>query len=323
VTTLGGGFGHFGVFPYPKGTPVPPFRHVSMAMMTNAIRAGDPKRYYQLNHPRLPKGIGYFSNIGFYPAVTKDHLRGRFDYDGIEVYNGYDIETLPRVEQVLKDYHALLNLGYRHVATGSSDSHRIQYHWAGFPRTMVAIDGPDKVDEHFDPLQVVAQIKKGHMTVTSGPIIELTLGNVHPGDEILTSDDPITGHLRVRAAPWVDVTSVQIVVDGKMVQSFPVESRPTKIGAEEGTLQECADRTIRFDQDISVDIGEGNGWVQVIVRGERKMDDVLPFMPVQPFGFSDPIWITRHPVPLPPMILQGPPPAKSGAPGAPPPPKLP
>jgi hypothetical protein len=318
VTTLGGGFGHFGVFPYPKGEPVPPYKHVSMANMVKAARGNDPKRYFQVNHPRLPKGIGYFTVTGFFPKMTKATLRGRFDFDGIEVFNGYDVENVPRVEEVLRDYHTLLNLGYRHVATGSSDAHRIQYHWAGYPRTMVALEpgGSDVVDERFDPLAVVAAIKKGHATVTSGPIIELALEETgadgvvitaHPGDEILTPGDPIRGHLRVRAAPWVDVTSVQVIVNGKMVQSFPVPSRPTRLGREEGALEEVQKKTVRFDQDLEIPIGPDNAWVQIVVRGERKMDDALPFMPVQPFAFTNPIWITRNPVPPPPLIVQGPP----------------
>ena len=309
ITTMGGGFGHFGVFPYPKGETVPPYKHASMGYMIKAARGNDPRRFFQVHHPRLPKGIGYFSDIGFSPTMTRQTLHGRFDFDGIEIYNGFDIEDTGRVEQVLRDYHALLNLGYRHVATGSSDAHRIQYHWAGYPRTMVNLDaGPtgDTIDEKFDPMNVVAAIKKGHAIVTSGPVIELDLGGVHPGDEITTTDDPIKGHLRVRAAPWIDVASVQIILNGKMIQSFPVPSRPTKLGAEDGTLQEAEDRTIRFDEDLSIPVGDQNGWVQIIVRGERKMDDVLPFMPVPPFGFTNPVWITRTPVAPPPLIINGP-----------------
>ena len=279
-----------------------------MGAIFRAVRAGDKDRYFQLNHPRLPKGIGYFANIGFDPNGPRTRIRSRIDFDGIEVYNGYDLERPERVEQVLRDYWALLDFGWRYVATGSSDSHRIQFHWAGYPRTMVTVDPNATVesgDLQVDPLAVVANIKKGHATVTSGPIIELVLGGAHPGDEVLSTDETIHGHLRVRAAPWIDVATVEVVAGQigngyKVVESFEVPTRPTQVGTESGTLAEAQDRTVRFDHDLDLAPGPDNGWIQIVVRGSRRMDDVLPFMPVPPMAFTNPVYIVRHPVPPPP-----------------------
>jgi hypothetical protein len=309
VTTLSKGFGHFGVFPYPPSKPVPPFRHTNMMAIFRAVREGDPHRYFQLNHPRLPKGIGYFANIGLDPNGPMSRVRPRLDFDGIEVYNGYDIERPDRVEQVLRDYWALLDYGWRYTATGSSDSHRIQFHWAGYPRTMVALDpegSPDADKQGFDPLAVVSNIMKGHAIVTSGPILELSLGGAHPGDEVVTTDETIRGHLRVRAAPWVDVSRVAIVVGQvggtyTVAQTFDVPVRPAQVGPEEGALAEAEARTVRFDRDLEVPVGPENGWIMVIARGDRRMDDVLPFMPVPPLGFSNPVYVVRRQSPQPPF----------------------
>ncbi len=314
VTTYNKGFGHFGLFPYPTTSPVPPFKHTTMNAIFRAVRAGDTSRYFQLNHPRLPKGIGYFANIGFDPKGPRSRIHNRIDFDGIEVYNGYDDEAPERVDQVLRDYWALLNFGWRYAATGSSDSHRIQYHWAGYPRTMVTFDphaaeGND--DTKVDPLAIVAAIKKGHAIVTSGPILELELAGVRPGDEADTTDEVLKGHLRVRAAPWVDVTRIEIVVGGKLAQTLEVPPRPTQIGPEPGTLAEAEARTIRLDVDLEVPVGPDNSWVQVIARGERRMSDVLPFMPVPPLGFTNPVYVVRRPVPPPPWpVSSGPVPVR-------------
>jgi hypothetical protein len=216
---------------------------------------------------------------------------------------------------VLRDYWGLLSYGWRYAATGSSDSHRIQFHWAGYPRTMVTVDphpAPGAEDTKVNPLVVVANIKKGHATVTSGPIIELELAGAQPGDEVVTTDDPIHGHLRIRAAPWIDVTRVDIVVGVVggtygVTQSFDVPSRPTELGPESGTLEEAGARTIRLDRDLELAIGPENGWVQVLARGERRMDDVLPFMPVPPLGFTNPVYVVRRPTPPPPLPLTRPP----------------
>jgi hypothetical protein len=303
VTTYSKGFGHFGVFPYPPSLPVPPFKHTTMTAIFHAVRA-DPNRYFQLNHPRMPKGIGYFANVGFDPKAPRMLVHARVDVDGIEVYNGYESEQPDLVERVLRDYWALLDYGWRFTATGSSDSHRIQYRWAGYPRTMVTIEPHATADDDakpIDPLAVVAAIKKGHATVTSGPIIELSVGNSGPGDELTTTDDPIHAHVRVRAAPWVDVTQVQIVANGRVVQTFDVPSRPTQLGAEAGSLEDAQARTVRFDRDVDVAMGDANGWIQVIAKGDRRMDDVLPFMPVPPLAFTNPMYVVRHPEPPPPF----------------------
>ena len=123
--------------------------------------------------------------------------------------------------------------------------------------------------------------------------------------------------MRVRAAPWVDVTSVEIVtgqIGGgyRVAQTFEVPPRPTQIGPEAGTLAEAQERTIRFERDLDVGVGPDNGWVQVIVRGTRRMDDVLPFMPIPPMAFTNPIYVVRQPTAPPPFpgvpARAGPPP---------------
>jgi hypothetical protein len=236
-------------------------------------------------------------------------VRNRIDFDGIEVYNGYDIERPERVEQVLRDYWALLDNGWRYTATGSSDSHRIQFHWAGYPRTMITVDpdaAPDADAKPVDPLVVVSNLMKGHATVTSGPILELSLGGVHPCDEVATTDETVRGHLRIRAAPWMDVSRVEVVVGQiggsySVAQTFDVQQRPTRVGTEEGPLAEVQARTIRFDRDLDVPVGPENGWIQVIARGDRRMDDVLPFMPVPPFSFTNPVYVVRRPAAQPPF----------------------
>jgi hypothetical protein len=226
----------------------------------------------------------------------------RLDFDAIEVFNGYESASIERVEAVLHDYWALLDLGHHYAATGSSDSHRIQYQWAGYPRTMVRVDGRDT---H----AIVAAIKAGHATVTTGPIVELELEGVGPGGDVATSAPVLSGHLVVRAAPWVDVTSAEIVVGerggaapARVAQTIDIASRPTITGPEAGALEEAQARTVRLDTDIKVDVGDATigaagvgpgNWVMVIVRGKRTLEDILPFMPIQPFAVTNPIFIRR------------------------------
>ncbi len=301
VTTFSPRLGHFGVFPYPLDKKVPPFKHTSVAAVFNAARRGDPNRVLVVHHPRLVNGIGYFELMHFHPATDKMPLRMRTDFDAIEIYNGYEMASQERVDLVLRDYFALLNLGFHYAATGSSDSHRIQYQWAGYPRTLVDVgasaDGPA---DALDVGAVVLAVKHGRAEVTTGPVVELEArgpglaGSAAPGGELHTSASEITAHVRVRVAPWIDLTSIEIVAGGHVVRTFPLPSQPTKLGPEAGTLAEARARTVRFDQDVVVPVAEaGNTWILVVARGTRKLDDVLPFMPLAPMAITNPVWIVR------------------------------
>lgn len=298
ITTYSPRFGHFGIFPYPQGKGVPAFRHTNVGAVFASARGGDPKRVLVVHHPRLARDIGYFTAFGW-KAGTPPPARMRLDFDALEVFNGYESASLERVENVLRDYWALLDAGHRYAITGSSDSHRIQYQWAGYPRTMVRVDGKD-------PAAIVAAIKAGHVTVTSGPIVDFVLEGARPGGDVSAKGRELSGHLVVRAAPWVDVTTVDIVVGvhgatlepAKIVQTIDVPSRPTITGPETGPLEEAQARTVRLDTDVKVDLGDSTvgaagTWVMVVVRGKRTLDDILPFMPIQPFAATNPIFVRQ------------------------------
>jgi hypothetical protein len=33
----------------------------------------------------------------------------------------------------------------------------------------------------------------------------------------------------------------------------------------------------------------------IVARGTRRLDDVLPYMPVAPLAFTNPVWLLRDP----------------------------
>jgi len=322
VTTYNPRFGHFGLFPYPASRPVPPFRGANAASLFSAAKRGDASRVLQVNHPRLPSGIGYFNVFGFDPKTGRLPSSMRADFDALEVYNGYDLGTRGRTEAVIEDWFALLNLGKRYAATGSSDSHRIQYQWAGYPRTMALVTAEASGDSggSIDTAAVVRAIKNAHSFVTSGPIVDVELSagqaKARPGDDLpAPAGTAISARVRIRAAPWVDVTSLDIVAGippqassmprlpwnlqrtpiGKTetVYRTTVTSRPTRLGREQGTLDDAAARTVRLETDVTLKLPDGATWVVVMVRGDRPLDDALAFMPIQPLAFTNPIWIAR------------------------------
>ena len=69
-------------------------------------------------------------------------------------------------------------------------------------------------------------------------------------------------------------------------------THPTSIGKVEGSLDEAYANSVRLDAELHLTV-QAPSWVVVIARGTRMLDDVLPFMPVPPMAFTNPIWIAR------------------------------
>jgi hypothetical protein len=83
----------------------------------------------------------------------------------------------------------------------------------------------------------------------------------------------------VQAATWVDVTSVDVVVDGEIVDTIPV-------------LPADADPrnpVVRFHKTISVQTRATGGFVVVAAYGTKPLEPVHPGK--IPFGVIEPIFV--------------------------------
>ncbi len=294
VTTVRPFLGHFNVFPY-AGPEVPPFRKTTLRQIFAKARAGDASRVIQVNHPRLWKHIGYFDLAGLDTKTGHAEREFRDDFDTLEVFNGFDAANRARVESVMMDWLRLLEHGHRFVATGDSDSHRIQYQWAGYPRTYVTLppEGGNVESGPIDGAMLIASLKAGHAFVTNGPIIEADIDGHGPGDTVVLQTSQAQVRVRVRAAPWIDVDEVELFVGTQSAARRPIASRPGRTGVPNGALDDVRRQMIRFDSEFEVAIRPPDGFVVVVVRGSRRLDDVLPYMATQPLAFTNPIWV-RH-----------------------------
>ena len=295
ITTARPSLGHFNVFPY-AGPQVPPWRRTSVRTIFAKAKEGDPSRILQVNHPRLAKGIGYFDIVGLDTKTGTARGEWRPEFDSIEVYNGFDNANRERAEGVLLDWLRLLELGHKYVATGDSDSHRIQYQWAGYPRTYVQLP-PEQSGDTGGPIDskaLIASLKAGHAFVTSGPAIDAKIDGKGPGYTVVTQERVVRLHVVVRAPPWIDVSEVEVMLGATSVTRVPVApaSRNAPPVLDLAVARKAAIRVER-DFDVPFD-GRGEKFVVVVVRGTRAMDDVLPYMPIQPLAFTNPIWLKRR-----------------------------
>lgn len=294
ITTVRPSYGHFNIFPF-AGPGVPPFRRTTLKQIFMKARGGDPLRVLQVNHPRM-KSIGYFDIVGLDTKTGHADREWRDDFDSLEVYNGADGANRAHVESVLFDWLRLLELGHRYVGTGDSDSHRIQYQWAGYPRTYVSLPKEQSGDtgEPIDKVALIASLKAGHVFVTSGPMVEATINGQGPGDTVTLIEHTARLHVTVRAAPWIDVSEVEVLLGTTSVARVPVTQRPRPGALRDLGLDALRAATIRFERDFDVPFdGSSPAFVVVIVRGTRALDDVLPYMPIQPLAFTNPIWLAR------------------------------
>jgi hypothetical protein len=278
VSTLGRRFGHFNVFPLRAGQNVVYQDTTPSALFADARRQS-PTGVLQVNHPRLGANLGYFTYHGLDENTGDPAVAGyNPDFDTLEVYNGDDAYKLENVRRVLYDWIHLLGRGRRYAATGSSDSHKLAFLDPGLPRTLIrhgAASGDDQ-DVNASPQQIIAAIKRGNSIVTSGPILDVSIDGKGPGETVRAAGARVKLRVVVRAAPWIDVRAVEVLVGGRGERVHWVEVPRSR-------------RPIRLDRTFDLRL-TGKTFVIVTARGERGLANAAR-KDTLPFAFTNPIWL--------------------------------
>jgi hypothetical protein len=220
------GWGHFGAFPLPQDLAragqgaILVHGHNAKEIFANA-REHAPETLIDVHHPRLDSEVGYFIVGQFDPH--SDHA-GRsgfsFDFDAIEVLNGYQDPARKSVDKVIDDWLGLLNHGHLVTATGNSDTHHLAYNLGGYPRNYVRVadDRPD----HVTPKEVATAVKDHHAFFTTGPFVRVHAGKADMGDLAPAPGGKATLDIEVDAAPWISVNRVILYVSGKEAKRWPI-----------------------------------------------------------------------------------------------------
>lgn len=283
VTTRETLLGHYNVFPVTPGEPIAS-TDVTPADVFRASRArGTPGLPFvvQVNHPRMGD-IGYLELLRFDAGDPAGWARraslADLGFDALEVFNGDHYADIDKVERCMNDWFALLDAGYKFVATGNSDSHRLAFHEAGVPRTYVELS--EDAPKRFDAATFLRSLRSGRAIVTSGPFVVLSAARAGgPGSRVpLDASGEIDLRVVVRAAPWVDVAKVEIFRRRSVVKTFELKSQPSASRA-----------TDRLDEIVRVSAKRGD-WLVARVRGEQPMP-LLYRSGAKPFAFTNPIWV--------------------------------
>jgi hypothetical protein len=268
----------------------------------------------QLNHPRgIQQRAGIelepihdlFNKMGFdrseppgektnawmADVATTDGTTTAFDYDALEIMNrgSWDAYNAVRL-----DWYGLLSWGRRITGTGNSDSHALAIEYAGFPMNLVPCQRPEQ--NGVDIECWIDSVKQGRLVVTTGPVVSLTLTHEKKTYEIgdqFTRKGPVTANVRVRAAPWVPVPEVRLVVNGLITRFAMVkpEDRPPGEPFESTYMWQIPPQ----QRDAFV-VAEA-GWSldrDYPVGEEELLGDYATVVPgYLPIGFTNPIWIDQ------------------------------
>ena len=243
------------------------------------VRAKSNAALIDVHHPRLEHG-----HIGYFYLAELDHKTGHakragfsWDFDAIEVLNGYQDSDRKTLDAVIADWQSFLDSGKHVAATGNSDSHHMTFNLGGYPRNYVRVD--DGPLAKLDPAAVAAAVKAGHSYLTTGPILDVSIDGQGPGDVVTGKGGKVGLHVVVRASTWIALTSLTVLGPGGAVlakRAIPSATTP-----------------LRFDETIPLDLAK-DGYAIVRVDGDRAMSpnvgDQGSFI-VYPFALANPIWI--------------------------------
>lgn len=277
-----GGWGHFGAFPLPHelesaGQGAVLVHGRGPKDFFGDVRTHAPEAVIDVHHPRLDNEIGYFNLAGFDAHADKAQKPGfSFDFDAIEVLNGYQDSERRSVDKMIDDWFALLQHGHIVTATGNSDTHHLDHNIGGYPRNYIRVqeDKPTALREH----EIERAVKGHHLFFTTGPFVMLNVGDGGIGDVAPAKDGHAKVNLEVRAAPWITVSSVTLYVNGKEVNRWKV---PKSVDP------------VRFKASYDVTV-QRDGWLVARVDGDEPMAPVVGDrvrFDVRPLALTNPVFL--------------------------------
>jgi hypothetical protein len=276
------GWGHFGAFPLPhdleragQGAVLVHGRNPSDFFKD--VRTNAPDAVIDVHHPRIDSEIGYF-DIGRFDARGDRAERAGFswDFDAVEVMNGYQDPVRRSVDRVVDDWFALLNHDHLVTATGNSDTHHLNFNIGGYPRNYVKVqdDHPSVVDGK----QLARALKGHHALFTTGPFVSLLVNGGTIGDLVPARGGKAHAEITVQAAPWVSVERVTLYLNGQEAKRWQVPP---------GT------DAVRFHDKLDLETPR-DGYIVVRVDGEKSLAPVVGdrrTFTAYPFALTNPVFL--------------------------------
>jgi hypothetical protein len=121
----------------------------------------------------------------------------------------------------------------------------------------------------------------GRSTISGGIYLTTAVGEATPGMDAVGVGAMATVSVGVYAASWVDVDTLEIIVDGQTSETIAIT--PGDASMDEPTL--------RFQRDFTVAVSEAGSYVLAAAYGDAPLAPVHPSR--TPFGVTNPIFLSR------------------------------
>ncbi len=206
--------------------------------------------------------------------------------------------------QGLSDWFNLLSAGFEVTGTSNSDSHTLRVESSGWPRNFVYVGADDP--QLLDQAAFVEAVNDHRLSGSFGPLVTMTANRADGGSPAMQGElvdvdgQAVTLEIRVQAATWVPVDTLDVYADGELILTEPLDLQAVE-GAEGGIRRE---EWLELELDIPSDT-----WVAAVVHGtgslfpyvtyNRSDPDELSIEalragkvadPATPFGFANPIF---------------------------------
>jgi hypothetical protein len=241
------------------------------------VRARPERPIIIINHPRGP--TNYFGHVGFDPVTGAVDLPDLWDeeFQLVEVFNGSSWQQ--NRDGTVRDWLGLLRHGRRVFAVGSSDTHFIARHAVGYPRTCLQVGTDDP--RALTGRMVANAAHAGRSTVSGGLYLTAEVAGAGPGQDATGLGATATLELTVQAPSWVDVDTIEVVVDAETLAVIDVD--PGDADPDEPA--------IRWRGAIEIPVAAAGSFVIAAAHGTERLDPVSPGR--RPFGVTNPIFLER------------------------------
>jgi hypothetical protein len=176
----------------------------------------------------------------------------------------------------------LLNQGHRIPGVVNTDAH-YNYHGSGGLRNYVRCDAREPGS--IDPLEIVRHAKKGHLVMSNGPFLEVTLNGALPGDDVRLENGRATLRVRVQCPNWFDIDRVQVLVNGRPEPrlNFTRQANAALFGS----------KAVRFEHAVELELAQDAHVIVVAIGEGLTLGEVLGPMWGQqrPTAISNPIFV--------------------------------
>jgi len=277
--------GHFNIFPVDTGAKLPDWKETDWPKLMESIRATAGVKVVVLNHPRNNHSSFVPFADAWFNRASGDNLRGPdFTFDAIELLNSSALRTDDF--QVIHDWMALLNHGYRITGVGSSDCHEVNRFIVGQARTYVSVRDTDP--GRIDVAAACESLLRGRATVSLGLLAAIKVdGRYGPGDLATGNNGEIDVEVRVSGPSWTKVDRVELYANGERIRDEWVEGAAA--GGEKARLRWKIDRP-KNDLHLEV-VASGPGVRELTWPLSRPYQPNTPSWNPRVIAITNPVWI--------------------------------